>query len=270
MTTRNEVERYIRAEWPEIVERSGCDALRSLASLPKGRLNILGASEKTELGTGVGVLTGVQYLAPASGSGRDVCSNSTSACRAGCLGNHVGRLPMIRPSMQWKTTLRLGAKHLWRELTHHGIQALIKRAAAMSLSPAVRLDGTSDLGDAEYFARAYPVVRFYDYTKSPARAHRWMHLQLGNLHPTLSYSGENEEACIYFLTKGGNVAVPFNVAKGAPLPDEWRGYDVIDGDVHDFRPADPRGVVVGLRWKGPNKTRSDALAAGWLQESAES
>lgn len=42
----------------------------------------------------------------------------------------------------------------------------------------------------------------------------------------------------------------FAVRKGRPLPATYNGIPVIDGDVSDFRPVDPSGVIVGLRAKG--------------------
>jgi hypothetical protein len=54
------------------------------------------------------------------------------------------------------------------------------------------------------------------------------------------------------------------MGKGSLLPDYWKGFPVIDGDVHDFRAHDPAGSVVGLRWKGPKRTRDEARANGWF------
>ena len=265
--TRVGLERHIRDEWPGIVEASGCDPLRSLAALPKGRLELLGSSLKTELSANLGVLTGVQYLAPSDGSGRNVCPHSTHACRRGCLGDHAGRMPMIRTSMQWKVTLRLGCPALYDALMRMCIEGLRKRAFKAGMIAAVRMDGTSDLGDAERFAREFEDVSFYEYTKSAPRAHRWLNMGLPNLSATLSYSGENEEACRYFLQVGGNVAVPFDIRKGEALPEYWihEGFPVLNGDLHDFRAHDEPGYVVGLSWKGPNSTREEARRNGWFR-----
>lgn len=262
--TTKSIEDQIRREWATIVAKSGCNPLRSLAALPKGRLELLGSSLKTELGAGFGILTGVQYLAPADGSGVNVCPNSTEACREGCLGDHAGRMPMIRTSMQWKTTLRLGSRVLYEGLMQRCIERLQARAFKQGKAAAVRMDGTSDLGDAERFAYSYPQVTFYEYTKSLPRARRWARGRESNLSATLSYSGENRLDCIEHLMAGGNVAVPFDMGKGGKLPEYWNGYPVIDGDVHDFRAHDPAGSVVGLRWKGPKRTRDEARANGWF------
>jgi hypothetical protein len=53
-----------------------------------------------------------------------------------------------------------------------------------------------------------------------------------------------------------NVAVVFGVGKGQPLPDSFRAYEVLDGDLSDARFLDrgngnrPGPYVVGLRAKG--------------------
>jgi hypothetical protein len=38
-------------------------------------------------------------------------------------------------------------------------------------------------------------------------------------------------------------------------PETWNGYRVIDGDEHDLRHLDPKGVVVGLSPKGSKAKR---------------
>jgi hypothetical protein len=40
------------------------------------------------------------------------------------------------------------------------------------------------------------------------------------------------------------------------MPEAWNGFRVINGDEHDLRHLDPKGVVVGLTPKG-NKARHD-------------
>lgn len=39
------------------------------------------------------------------------------------------------------------------------------------------------------------------------------------------------------------------------VPAEWNGMRVIDGDEHDLRHLDPRGVIVGLTPKGRKAKR---------------
>ena len=51
------------------------------------------------------------------------------------------------------------------------------------------------------------------------------------------------------LENQGNTAVVFLTRAGRELPSYWRGYQVLDGDVTDYRPGDCKGCVVGLRYK---------------------
>jgi len=96
-------------------------------------------------------------------------------------------------------------------------------------------------------AGEYPEVQFYDYTK-----HKNPELRVReNYHLTFSYSGENLGETLRVLAGGKvNASVVFGVKRGRPLPREWEGYRVIDGDRHDLRFKDRKGVVVGLRAKG--------------------
>jgi hypothetical protein len=125
-----------------------------------------------------------------------------------------------------------------------------KRARALRMTPAARLNGTSDLPWLPLtLAREFPRIRFYDYTK---HVKPWSRT-LANYSLTFSRSGENDAACLASLARGVNVAVVFRTPKGKPFPATWNGFRVIDGDVTDLRFLDPAGVVVGLRAKGPAK-----------------
>ena len=46
----------------------------------------------------------------------------------------------------------------------------------------------------------------------------------------------------------------FNLKKSEPLPETFKGLEVIDGDTHDMRFLDEPNKVVGLRAKGKAKT----------------
>ena len=94
----------------------------------------------------------------------------------------------------------------------------------------------------------FPEVQFVEYTKDFKRLGK----AAPNVHQTFSFSGENHSACDAALAAGHNVAVVF----GNGLPKTWQGYPVIDGDKHDLRHLDPKGVVVGLTPKGAKAKRS--------------
>jgi hypothetical protein len=119
------------------------------------------------------------------------------------------------------------------------------------------LNGLSDIRweveDPWLFVK-YRDVRFIDYTKNPHRYLRFLRGEFpSNYTLTFSRSGrsDNEAHCEFFLDHGGTVTVVFD--HKLPLPATWKGYKVIDGDLHDFRALDPKGVVVGLRAKGKAK-----------------
>lgn len=127
--------------------------------------------------------------------------------------------------------------------------------------PAVRLNGTSDLpwenvkgADGKTIMEQYPNVQFYDYTKNPSRMDQYIKGGMPkNYHLTFSRSETNDAATMQILKDGGNAAVVFDTKRGRPLPTEWNGYKVIDGDETDVRFLDDKSTVIGLRAKGKAK-----------------
>ena len=157
------------------------------------------------------------------------------------------------------------------------VQAAQRKAERQGMELCVRLNGTSDLpwenlgGEAGVcLMRRFPDVRFYDYTKNPARIRAFLAGRLPvNYSLTFSRSECNGETALELAKAGANVAVVFGVKKGEPLPAKWGGRPVIDGDTHDLRFLDGRGRIVGLRAKGPAR-RDDsgfvvAVAAGGVK-----
>jgi hypothetical protein len=121
----------------------------------------------------------------------------------------------------------------------------------------IRVDGSTDTGEGRFAAFRNPSVVWYDYTKNPIRMHSQE--RGSNYHVTLSYSGENHGACYTRLRDGGNVAVVFDTPHGAPLPEKWHGFPVLDADTDDLRFLDPPGHVAGLRFK-QSRNRAAAIA----------
>ena len=91
----------------------------------------------------------------------------------------------------------------------------------------------------------HPDVQFYEYTK----VLNYLDHGKKNLHVTFSDSGTNHQDQLAAIKKGSNVAVVFK----DKLPKKWMSRRVIDGDKHDLRFKDPRGVIVGLVAKGLGK-----------------
>ncbi len=214
------------------------------------------ADTKTRKGSKNGYLTGILYLAPAEESGvMNVCTSATEECKKFCLyGSGMARVfPAIKKGRIDKTLFLHEDKAAFIASLEHDIQRLEYTAELHGMTPAVRINGTSDLPWlARKLAKKFPNIQFYDYT---AHKRPWLR-QLPNYHLTFSFKGPNLEDAIKALEHGVNVAVVFDSpseikgrrAPGA-IPASWHGYQVFDGDKSDLRFLDPKGVVVGLRVK---------------------
>lgn len=192
-----------------------------------------------------GYLNFMLYLAPHTLSGYNVCAGSSPECREDCLfGSGFGRFPQVKKSRIDKTKRYFVDRVQFIADLRKDIIRAIATAKAEGLTPAIRLDGTSDLFIAKHFVDLYDDAVFYDYTKVYSRFNKIVDLE--NYDLTYSYSGRNKSNCLKVLASGKNVAVPFKNC----LPDKLWNYPVVDGDKHDLRFLDPKGVVVGLVPKG--------------------
>lgn len=198
------------------------------------------------------------YLAPANTSGYNVCSHSTKECRLGCLATS-GRqaieifsgIDKIKNSRIKKTVLF----HEHREFFMQWLIAEIKAGKAKAERDgfyfSVRLNATSDIDwqneniNGTNIFEIFPDVNFYDYTKN-------VNKYIGkpeNYHLTYSYTGRNWNQCKTLLQRGFNVAMVFNAKKESELPLEYKGFKVSNGDLTDYRIADAKGIIIGLKWK---------------------
>lgn len=221
---------------------------------------------KTVKGESLGWLTLIRYLAPADESGVNVCPRA-GACKAVCLYTAGrGAFASTKAARIAKTLDAVNNRQAHLERAVVEIRNARSRAKALGLKLAVRMNGTSDLpADARALATSFPDVQFYDYTKIPSAIQTAMRLGITNLHYTLSYDPETVpwEMCGPLVHAGVNVAVVFDLkAFGGKLPTEWRGVEVIDGDTHDLRFLDKRGVIVGLKAKGDAKRANTFVVTG--------
>ena len=158
---------------------------------------------------------------------------------------------------------------------------------AMEIAPFFRLNVLSDIPWEriapwlfEHFSGRSgengKVLKFYDYTKVPAR--RGMPGFPRNYDLTFSLSGEasntlwaqqeieryDSRIAVVFLAhkRKGDREWTTYLGRGeeyqqeVPLPVRFWGMPVRDGDRSDVRPHDPGRVCVGLRWKIPSSKRS--------------
>jgi hypothetical protein len=202
------------------------------------------------------------FLAPADSSGHEMCLWRSNDCTEICLNcSGKGALSSVQQARIRKTKRLIDTPHdfFWSLLCE--MEKADRRDGWGS--PVMRLNGTSDLPwdfIAPQLFTHFRHWRFYDYTKSFQRAN----LQDLSWDITLSYSGHNWDECVRVLKMStARVAVVFDVPRGKPLPATYKGYRVIDGDKDDLRFLDPRGVIVGLRYKVVTLNGKRMSASSW-------
>lgn len=235
-------------------------------------MEILGidTNAKTVKGSEFGYMTGISYLAPSDESGvANTCPDASYGCRNACLFT-AGRGAMnnVKEARINKTLAFFKNKNVWMKQLSFEIVRLVKKAGKEGKIPCVRLNGTSDLPwervklDGKNIMEHFSNVQFYDYTKSVARMKEFLSGKFPiNYHLTFSRSEDNDADVNEVLALGGNVAVVFR----GSLPETFKGFKVIDGDLTDLRFTDEKNVVVGLVEKG----RAKKDCSGFVVEPVE-
>ena len=195
--------------------------------------------------------------------GQGVCVGSSRACRETCLV-YSGKNPIVDEHGKAKlvrTEALILEPEAWLRMFVAAVEAHIEESFELGVRPYVRPNLLSDipfelvcpeLFDG-YFdkrklgGRSRPTrLSFYDYTKVPSRDVRGLNYDL-----TFSFSGTNESWCLDELGRGRRIAVVYWLRdRGDSVTRKvWNGHRVLDGDVHDMRPLDPEGSVIGLTYK---------------------
>ena len=268
---------------------------RAQAQAPSIKLKVLsvGTDAKTVKGSKYKVCTAILYLAPASEAGRgNLCPHASAGCRAACLFTAGrGKFANVRTARINKTLRWFDDRRQFLADIVQDIQKLIRYCKRRRLTPAVRLNGTSDIpwenvilpDEGCSLMDLFPRVKFYDYTKSKARAIKAASGKLpANYSLCFSRSEDNQKDCARVLRAGGNVSVVYSASafaefawdnKGQSVP-VWKIHNggkldgvryqeqqiaalgsvrtvrVFNGDLSDVRFYDPKGVVVALKAKG--------------------
>lgn len=229
------------------------------------------------------VLTAPLHLAPFNLSGYQVCPQASAGCAAACL--HTAGNPAYMAgkdaSRKAKARAYFEERAAFMAVLTYEIAALERKAKARGMQAGIRLNATSDLpferrrvdvdGTAVHVMDLFPDVQFYDYTKVTKRA--LMHAQgkmPANYHLTFSKNESNDADVKKVLAAGGTVAVVFSAQKHKEAFEYKRprfalcsdgsfvitagggpwAFHAVDGDAHDYRPADPAGCIVALKAKG--------------------
>jgi hypothetical protein len=200
-----------------------------------------------------GYLSFVLHLAPADVSGYNTCPKATTGCKKACL-NTAGRggifkkgetTNVIQQARIRKTKDFFENREQFLQDLRKDITLAIKQAEKKGLTPAFRLNGTSDISWEKYgIIEEFPNVQFYDYTK--VRNRKVSHLK--NYHLTFSKADGNDSDVEKVVSQGMNVAAVFT-----KVPETYLGRKVINGDETDLRFLDEKNVIVGLKAKGKAK-----------------
>lgn len=203
------------------------------------------------------VMTYGIYLAPGNLSGYNVCPNCDYCCKY-CLNgsgrnkiellSHTGGGPIQRSRIK-KTKLFFDDRLAFMHLLVYEINQSRRKAEAAGMRLAIRLNCTSDIDPEEFklenknIFQLYPDIQFYDYTKVFSRVE--LLEKYDNYDLTFSFSGENWADCDEMLKKNHRVAVVFENS----LPENFRGYPVIDANSYDARFLDSGRTICGLTYK---------------------
>ena len=233
-----------------------------------------------------GWLNGIHYMAPATLSGFNLCARSTPQCEELCLGWRAGQASMVanpddmnavRLSRIAKAQAYMTDRAAYMDMLCRAVDRLRVQGERFGLSVCVRPNGSTDVpfervpvtwrgARYENIMAAFPSVQFTDYTKRWERFERPLP---ANYHLTFSRADGNSERALMLLDRGINVAVVsrrHDPKRGRYL-EQWCGYAAINGDEHDLRHLDPKGVVVALSPKGPaakRMARADVTGEGFI------
>ena len=200
------------------------------------------------------------------------CSGATAACRFACVGSQTGQgaLPSSKIARIGRTLAMLVDPDRFNALLDCEIESERSRQAIFGHKLAFRFNVASDHWRlAEDCSKRNPLVTFYDYTAIPNASR----LNSDNVTTSIVqrvYSrkdgAKSDLIARDMLKEGRGVSVVFDTRKGEPLPATWQGAPVIDGDINDlwFLRAPKSGAfVVGLRVKGANKQKKQAVDSGF-------
>ena len=208
---------------------------------------------KTVKGEKLGYRTFILYLSPYTQNSKNinVCSHASEGCAKACLfsSGFGGMYTSVMQGRVDKTEFFLRDRLAFLNKLKGEIEKAIRLNEGKNIV-TFRLNGTSDLPYEKYrvfdnntknIFEMFPDVVFYDYTKNYIRFEKQLP---ANYHLTFSRSETNHDKAMEILSKGFNVAIVFD-----KLPETFAGVPVINGDENDLRFKDPKGVVVGLKYK---------------------
>ena len=253
------------SEFWQLVRKQAESKLKA-ATRPNGTLiwdklpNLLTTNPKVEKSpdTDEKYLVQILHLAPSFASLFNTCSKATLGCGTNCLNEsghgqkhmmhkgthsvHVARV--IRTLIWFRYRDQFKAK-FQRELDSQRV-----KAHKLGATPVVRPNGTSDLRFESLWPELFKDnsdVVFYDYTKDIGR--NVSHIP--NYSLCYSVSEESTDTSIELaFANGMNCVVVGRLKRNDSKPESYMGRQVVNGDSHDLRFLDQKGVFVILFAKG--------------------
>ena len=211
------------------------------------------------------------YALPAMQSGHNACPDA-GECVNECIDTS-GRMPMVKQARAYRSSLFYEDRQAFGAKLIAETEDNIRRNDKKGLRTAERLNGTTDyawehirfdyarlddkivnislMGDPHKYRQTmlelFPNVQFYDYTKIYKRAVKHAEgLMPSNYHLTYSLNEDNKKQAFNILKLGGNISAVFRKY----IPNNFKGFKVINADNSDLRFKDPKNVICGLKAKG--------------------
>ena len=204
--------------------------------------------------------TFILYLAPYNQNykGVNICPKASKGCAAACLFTAGrGAFNNVQSARINKTNFYIENKSLFIKKLAGEIIKETAKAKKKGEKIAFRLNGTSDL-DFIYLLKKYAGIHpfslksliYYDYTKIAGKVKKYINESRYKL--TFSRDETNAEFIPELLKLGANISVVFN----GPIPSQYWGRPVIDGDKSDIVMLYNTGAVLALKAKGDAKKDS--------------
>lgn len=253
------------SEFWQLVRKQAESKLKA-ATRPNGTLiwdklpNLLTTNPKIEKSpdTDEKYLVQILHLAPSFASLFNTCSKATLGCGTNCLnesghgqkhmmhkGTHAVHVARVIRTLIWFRYRDQFKVKFQRELDSQRV-----KAHRLGATPVVRPNGTSDLRFESLWPELFndnSDVVFYDYTKDIGR--NVSHIP--NYSLCYSVSEESTDMSIELAFRNGmNCVVVGRLKRNDKKPESYMGRAAIDGDSHDLRFLDPKGVFIILFAKG--------------------
>jgi hypothetical protein len=217
-------------------------------------------------------VTAILYMSPftQNSKGVNLCPMASNGCASACLfeSGFGGIYTNVKQGRIEKTEFYLSNRIAFLDKLVVEISKLEKKFKDSEFTLAIRLNGTTDISyekqitsNGKTIFDTFKNIQFYDYTKNYTRFKKVLP---SNYHLTFSRSEINNDIAMDLLSKGNNVAMVFDT-----LPTEYKGYKVVNGDENDLTFLQPKGVILGLKYKkntskGGREKNIEAMLDGFV------